>query len=266
LYVRTKFFAHADGTTGNTLSQIQCEYNMTDMVQDKIFYSALLASAADISITVGGVEIFANWSSTPTKGIGIYHGSVAYGGHLGKPTFEISRNGKSIAGFTGAAISTDCGATGGIENWNAWVGYAQGVNITAVTSYPLDLQNCTSGTGVGLYGDICPLTCQWSYCPAVCTVCIEGETPPGNCSYFAHGMREWLNVVIIIFAGPLLTSILLQCNSMGIPLSPGPKATGVVGYPLAGLDGSYTGLCSKYPSRILATKRNISFITDRSIK
>lgn len=44
-------------TTGNTASQLQIEFYPTDVVQDKIFYSALLAEAGTVTVTVGGVDL-----------------------------------------------------------------------------------------------------------------------------------------------------------------------------------------------------------------
>jgi hypothetical protein len=45
------------GTVGNTASQLQVEFYPTDVVQDRIFYSALLAEEGSISVTVGGVDL-----------------------------------------------------------------------------------------------------------------------------------------------------------------------------------------------------------------
>lgn len=53
------------------------------MVQDKIFYSALLASSQAVTVTVGGVNLGATWTKTPSGGAGIYHGSVDFGANTG---------------------------------------------------------------------------------------------------------------------------------------------------------------------------------------
>jgi hypothetical protein len=44
-------------TTGNTASQLQTEYDPAVILTDKIFFSALLTSAADVSVTVGNVIV-----------------------------------------------------------------------------------------------------------------------------------------------------------------------------------------------------------------
>lgn len=66
------------GTTGNTASQLELEFWPYDVVQDKIFYSALLAEEQSVTVTVGGVDVGAGWTKTPSGGAGIYHGSVEY--------------------------------------------------------------------------------------------------------------------------------------------------------------------------------------------
>jgi Glycosyl hydrolase family 71 len=64
-------------TTGNTASQLQLEFAPSAVAQDKIFFSALLASEQAVTVTVGGVSLGATWSNKPSGGIGLYHGSVA---------------------------------------------------------------------------------------------------------------------------------------------------------------------------------------------
>ena len=54
--------ACSDGdTTGNTANQFQIEFYPTDVVQDKIFYSAVLAEAGTVTVTVGGVDLGKFW-------------------------------------------------------------------------------------------------------------------------------------------------------------------------------------------------------------
>jgi hypothetical protein len=55
------------GTTGNTASQLQVEFYPTNIIQDKIFYSALLGSRQSVKVTVGGVDLAATWTSTPME-------------------------------------------------------------------------------------------------------------------------------------------------------------------------------------------------------
>lgn len=66
----------AGGTTGDTASQHQTEFPTTEMVQDHIFFSALLRSSVTVAVTVGGVALSASWTWQPEGDVGIFHGSV----------------------------------------------------------------------------------------------------------------------------------------------------------------------------------------------
>ncbi|KAK2601394.1 hypothetical protein N8I77_010848 [Diaporthe amygdali] len=179
-------------TTGNTASQLQVEFTPSAVVQDKIFYSALLASAQAVTVTVGGADLGSTWTHTPSDPVGIYHGSVAYGSHTG--TVEI-KVGDLL--FKGESITTSCTrATGqnGLTNWNAWVGSQTGGAIHATPSLNVSEQVCVEGTGatgfselsdlpiekntpgfgtVGYpavgksadYSGLCEYACNYGYCP-----------------------------------------------------------------------------------------------------
>lgn len=66
-----------------TLRLVQLTYPLTSVVQDKIFFSALLGSTATVAVTIGGVKVAAAWENVPDGGIGIYHGSVPFTGKSG---------------------------------------------------------------------------------------------------------------------------------------------------------------------------------------
>ncbi|KAJ8065145.1 hypothetical protein OCU04_005858 [Sclerotinia nivalis] len=109
-------------TSGNTHSQFQVEFQPGDIVQDNIFYSALLSGpGATVTVTISGNTVVGGWAKTPFDGIGMYHGNVSMNGYTRAVTITLSRGGAVI---TGKDISTTC--TDGIQNWNAWVGYAYG--------------------------------------------------------------------------------------------------------------------------------------------
>ncbi len=106
------------GTTGNTATQLQLEFRPGEVVQDKIFYTALLASEKPVKVIIGGVDLGAAWTDKPSGGVGLYHGSVAYGGHTG--AVVVSVNGMVV---NGKEITTNCNRTpgqNGVANWNAW--------------------------------------------------------------------------------------------------------------------------------------------------
>jgi hypothetical protein len=112
------------GTTGNAASLDQRVYKPGEVVQDKVFFSALLVLGASASVSIGGVRRAAAWTSVPDGGIGIYHGSIPFSGLTGAVVVTISRNGRKALQMSGASISTS--RPNGLNNWNAWVGSASG--------------------------------------------------------------------------------------------------------------------------------------------
>ncbi|KAH2378148.1 hypothetical protein KXV98_005294 [Aspergillus fumigatus] len=164
------------GTAAITASQLQYEFRPAEVVQDKIFYSALLTSMATVTVTVGGVSIPATWQDIPDGGVGVYHGSVGYGTFYGDVKISISRAGSTIAKFSSAAITTSC--TDGYANWNAVVGSAEGPSISAVSpKLAIDEQACIEGTAPGNFQGLCKFTCQYGYCPIGACVCTKMGAP-----------------------------------------------------------------------------------------
>jgi hypothetical protein len=197
--------ACADGkTVGNTHTQLQREFPPGEVSQDKIFFSALLASQQPVTVTIGGVNLDAEWRSTPAGGAGIYHGSVAYGSNTGTVVVTV---GSMV--FTGESISTNCNrVTGqnGLTNWNAWVGSTTGATVH-VESPDLGDQVCVRGTGVNDFAGLCSFACNYGYCPTGACTCTAMGSPV-----------EWPD-----------------------PDTPG---YGTVGFPAQGKSASYSGLCS----------------------
>ncbi|QMW33048.1 alpha-1,3-glucanase/mutanase [Aspergillus flavus] len=164
------------GTTGNTASQLQLEFEPAQVVQDKIFFSALLTSSATVTVTVGGVSIPATWEFVPDGGVGVYHGSAGYGAFLGDVKISISRSGATIAEFSGTAITTSC--KDGYSNFNAWVGSASGPSISAVSpKLPMENQTCIQGTAPGNFQGLCEFTCNYGYCPIGACQCTKMGAP-----------------------------------------------------------------------------------------
>ncbi|OQE40991.1 hypothetical protein PENCOP_c005G00035 [Penicillium coprophilum] len=110
------------GTTGNTKTHGQKEFPPTDVLQDEVFYSALLRTAQDVEVTVdiGGVVQDGKWKNKPHGPVGLYHGSVPFDGNTGQVVVTVSRRGDTVAEMRGASISESC--LDDIQNWNAWVG------------------------------------------------------------------------------------------------------------------------------------------------
>jgi hypothetical protein len=165
------------GTTGNTARQLQIEFPPLEIVQDKIFYSALLVSSATVTVTVGGTAIPADWANTPSGGIGIYHGSVAFGGLTGPVVVTVSRDGATIAQMTGESITSDCPDP--VMNWNAWVGSATGPTLASTQLGPdISNQTCIQGTAIGNFQGLCEFSCSLGYCPIGACLCLAMGPAP----------------------------------------------------------------------------------------
>ncbi|PYH35104.1 glycoside hydrolase family 71 protein [Aspergillus neoniger CBS 115656] len=109
------------GTTGNTASEGQTLYPPAEVAENKIFYSAMLHSHANVSVTVGGTSLGATWAKHGrNSGAGLYHGAVEYGSATGKVVVSITRDGETLASVAGQSINATC--VSDLSNWNAWVG------------------------------------------------------------------------------------------------------------------------------------------------
>ncbi|KAB8238578.1 glycoside hydrolase family 71 protein [Aspergillus alliaceus] len=109
-------------TTGNTETQNQKILEPEEVLRDEIFFSALLESSADISVTIGGKDRAASWTNTPNGGKGIYHGSIPINNQTGTVVVTLTRDNGFLAEIQGHPITTDC--VKNMTNWNAWVGNA----------------------------------------------------------------------------------------------------------------------------------------------
>lgn len=165
-------------TSANTHTQFQLEFEPSEIAEDRIFYSALLASNADVTVTIGSSVITGEWRNIPDGGIGIYHGSVLTSGQTGAVTVVMSRSGVTLATVIGAEITEAC--PHGIQNWNAWVGADSGSSIPSATpTLNLDEQVCIEGTGVDNFVDLCEFSCGYGYCPiGACTCLAMGKQVP----------------------------------------------------------------------------------------
>lgn len=109
------------GTTGNAPVQDQKEYTPEEILQDRVFYSALLGSPANVSVTIGGDAVDGSWDVKPKDGKGVYMGSVEVNG-VGDVKVEVKRGEDVVAHVDGEKIKGECEADGGFRNFNAWVG------------------------------------------------------------------------------------------------------------------------------------------------
>ncbi|KAL3429247.1 glycoside hydrolase [Aspergillus tetrazonus] len=112
-------------TSGNSKSSHQAVMRPGDILQDRIFYSAVLEEDADVAVAVGGVNRSAQWTNTPDRARGVYHGSVPFDGRVGEVVVTLSRAEKVLVQMKGKPIDDQC--LGNHTNWNAWVGNATAV-------------------------------------------------------------------------------------------------------------------------------------------
>ena len=209
------------GVVGNNPSY-QPEVSPNTIVEDAVFFSALLTSAATVTVQIGNGPIN-SYAGTA----GHNHWSLAFGGQTGVPVFCVVRGGVTVQCSSNAApITATTTLSNGCTNYNAWVGSWQNdgsstgsgptssspssptQTTTATTPTQTSGQVCIAGTGPGNYVGLCSFCCNYGYCPG------SGGT-----------------------AGPCI------CTAYGSPV-PTPPVTGIDGVPLPGEDSSYSGLCS----------------------
>ncbi|KAF4168090.1 hypothetical protein CNMCM6936_003685 [Aspergillus lentulus] len=161
------------GTTGNTASQLQVEFAPSQIVQDRVFYSALLIEPATVTVSIGGVVQEGSWTWVPDGKVGIYHGSVPFTG-TGEVIVTISRDGTQLAQVTGRAISSAC--TDGL--FNAWVGSATSpAAVSATPPLSVSEQACINGTGAYNFAGLCDFACSYGYCPVTACTCRQMGKP-----------------------------------------------------------------------------------------
>ncbi|KKK20390.1 hypothetical protein P175DRAFT_0425632 [Aspergillus ochraceoroseus IBT 24754] len=119
-------------TTGNTVSQNQKTIAPQQVLQDKVFFSALLESMAEVSVSIGGTNHSVSWTNVPQGGKGIYHGNFPMDKRTGEVVVTLSRNDRFLAQMHGQSISSSCPKNQ--TNWNAWVGNATAVDNRTLTT------------------------------------------------------------------------------------------------------------------------------------
>ncbi|KXH67234.1 mutanase [Colletotrichum salicis] len=165
------------GTVGNTASQLQLEFAPETVMQDKIFFSAVLGATAEATVTIGGQTFSPEWSSVPDGGVGVYHGSISFEGLGGDVTVKISRGARVIVSVAGAAISA-ASCDNGRTNWNPWVGSALVPGSVSVTTpRSRGEQGCVMGTGAAGFTELCEFNCKYNYCPVSSCVCTALGAP-----------------------------------------------------------------------------------------
>jgi glucan endo-1,3-alpha-glucosidase len=105
------------GVLGNNPNQGQVVHSPNTICEDKVFFSALLTSPADVTVQIGSGAVTSFHGTA-----GLNHFNQPFGGQTGNVTFSIVRNGKTVKSESGTAITSGSTIVGDLTNYNAWVG------------------------------------------------------------------------------------------------------------------------------------------------
>jgi glucan endo-1,3-alpha-glucosidase len=106
----------ACGVVGNNAEQGQTQLDPNVVLEDGIFFSALLMSAAEVRVQIGNGPVVVK------EGVaGINHWSIPFAGQIGTPYFSVWRSGKFVQGANGTPIKATP-LSNGCTNYNPWVG------------------------------------------------------------------------------------------------------------------------------------------------
>ncbi|OZJ02016.1 hypothetical protein BZG36_05201 [Bifiguratus adelaidae] len=104
------------GVVGNNPGW-QTTMSPNSIVQDKVFFSALLMSPATVTVQIG------NYAAVSYNGVqGINHWSQPFNGQTGSVKFSVVRNGATVKSGTGVAITASTTLSNGCTNYNAQSG------------------------------------------------------------------------------------------------------------------------------------------------
>lgn len=107
----------AGTVTGNIASQGQEVVSPDEVMQDKVFFSALLKSSATVQVQIG------DNAAVSYKGTeGVNHWSQPFDGQTGNVTFTITRSGAVVKQGEGPEITATTQLASGLTNFNTWVG------------------------------------------------------------------------------------------------------------------------------------------------
>jgi hypothetical protein len=161
-----------NGTTVNTASQLQIEFQPDVALRDNVYFVAVVKEMPPYSpfVTVGGEPLgpdisddggSVDWSDvigSASSGGFILFGNASFSGYTGDLTISLSLADNTDLTVTGS-ISDSC--TGGFTNYNMWTAYDMETLFG-----PLSVEDyvCTAGTSVDDFSELCEFTCALGYC------------------------------------------------------------------------------------------------------
>ncbi|CAG8112343.1 unnamed protein product [Penicillium nalgiovense] len=158
----------AAGTTVNTASQLQIEFEPSSALEDRIFVMGLFQTGNN-AVFVNNHDIVV-WDSGPSElEAGVWFGSVA--ATTGRVRVDLLKGDATIGSAVGPEISHTCEED--FNNFNAWVGSVSGGIMSSSDTTSIDLadQACVEGKGAYDFNDLCSFTCSYGYCPVGACTC-----------------------------------------------------------------------------------------------
>jgi hypothetical protein len=151
-----------------------------------IYFSAVLGSVANVTISIGNETKATTWNYEPAGGVGVYHGNLEVGSLSGDVRVLLKRGNATLATIAGKPVG-GCGPDG-YANFNPYVGSAVSTKAITPRSPPLNVADmvCVEGTGVNAFQNVCEFNCAHGYCPVSACVCSKLGPQPTN--------PPWLNI------------------------------------------------------------------------
>ncbi|OGE47618.1 hypothetical protein PENARI_c040G05131 [Penicillium arizonense] len=162
-------YCSVGGTTLNTASQLQIEYNPKEKLEARIWVMSLF-SDGNTAVFVNGESV--EWDFIPDGSVGaaIRFGSVA--APIGMVEVNLIVHDAVMQLTKTIDITTSC--DGGFNNFNAWVGSVGGGSPYGdIYSTLVDIkdQECVQGKGAYDFNALCNFTCSYGYCPVGACTC-----------------------------------------------------------------------------------------------
>lgn len=148
---------------------MQQVHSPSEILDDRVYFAAILGSPGTITVTIGEVATAATWEYEPSNGVGLYRGSVPFGSRTGQVVVSLVRGGATLLSSAGDSITSSCSQN--LQNWNPYAISSAGRSIAPVAPLSLTQMGCTSGFGDEKYQNLCEIACRYDYCPRGACTC-----------------------------------------------------------------------------------------------